>query len=56
MIKKLINRYTAKKIAANYSSYTEFAHNASPEEKQKVISDALVKANKIQRQVSGLSR
>lgn len=48
---------SAKKVAENYSSYSDYARNASKSEKEKVIKSAILKANKMQRAVaSGHSR
>jgi hypothetical protein len=53
MIKKFFTRIkSAKQIAESYSNYSEYAHNASDSEKQKVIEDTLKKANEMQREVA----
>lgn len=49
MSMKLFNLKSAKKVAEQYSSYSEFAHNASKKEKEVVIVEAIKKANKMQR-------
>lgn len=53
MIKKIFLRIkSAKSIAGSYSNYSDYAHNASDSEKQKVIVDAVKKANEMQRKVA----
>jgi hypothetical protein len=51
MIKRFIRTYTAKKVADNYSSYSDFAHNASKKEKEAVIQASIKKANQMQREL-----
>lgn len=53
MIKKIFTRIkSAKRIAGSYSNYSDYAHNASVPEKQKVIEDAIKKANEMQREIA----
>ena len=52
MLKKLFKQRSAKKIAANYSNYAEFARNASKSEKEVIIVEAIKKANQLQKQVA----
>jgi len=56
MLRKYFTRKAAQKIASNYASYSDFAQRASDKEKQKIIIEALVKANKMQQQVAGFTR
>ncbi len=52
MIKKLFKSKSAKNIAKSYSSYSDYARNASNSEKQRVIKDAAKNANKLQQEIA----
>ena len=52
MLKRLFRRKSADKIAAQYSSYADFAREASKSEKEAVIEKAIKEANKLQRQMA----
>lgn len=52
MFSKLFQRKSADKIVAQYSSYADFARDASKSEKEIVIKQAIQEANELQRQVA----
>ena len=52
MFKKLFKRQSASKITAQYSSYADFAREATKDEKQIVIEKTIQDANKLQRQTA----
>jgi hypothetical protein len=52
MIKKLFKSKSAKSIAKSYTSYSDYARNASKYEKQRVIKDAVKNANKLQQEIA----
>jgi hypothetical protein len=57
LVKRLVLRFrTAEDIASDYQSYADFAAHASESEKQRLLSEVISKANRMQREVAASNK